>query len=326
MNKLLLVVALLLAGCMPREQAFVAAPAATAKVEQSAFYTADQTPLPQRVWLPESGKSKKPKAVIVAVHGFNDYSNAFETTGEFFSHHGIAVYAYDQRGFGHAPSRGIWAGEGNLNRDLKQYVELLSKRYPSVPVYIFGESMGAAVVITAVSDPAFPKVKGIVLLAPAVWGGESMSPVYTCTLWVAAHTFPFTKMSGRNLKIVPSNNYPMLRKLAHDPIIIKKTRIDAIYGVVNLMGDAFEKVPDLRVPVLMMYGGKDQVIPPNPIKYALSRFSEPVTFVYYPEGFHMLLRDLQGELVMKDILSWMGNSVRPVPSGLGKVILPEPKQ
>ena len=56
--------------------------------------------LPRRVWLPDD---TPPRAVILAVHGFNDYSNAFETFGTFAAGHGIAVHAYDQRGFGANP-------------------------------------------------------------------------------------------------------------------------------------------------------------------------------------------------------------------------------
>jgi len=47
-------------------------------------------------WLPDG----TPGAIVLALHGFNDYSNAFATTGQAFAASGIAVFAYDQRGFG----------------------------------------------------------------------------------------------------------------------------------------------------------------------------------------------------------------------------------
>ena len=49
--------------------------------------------------LPTSGV----KAVILALHGFNDYSNAFAMPARLWAERGIASYAYDQRGFGGAP-------------------------------------------------------------------------------------------------------------------------------------------------------------------------------------------------------------------------------
>jgi pimeloyl-ACP methyl ester carboxylesterase len=69
----------------------------------TSFVAADGQVLPLRKWLPDGGA----KAVILALHGFNDYSNAFEGPGEAWAKRGIATYAYDQRGFGAAPERGF---------------------------------------------------------------------------------------------------------------------------------------------------------------------------------------------------------------------------
>ena len=49
------------------------------RLEREFFRAADGAILPVRSWLPE----KKPfKAIIVAVHGFNDYSNSFTFPGK----------------------------------------------------------------------------------------------------------------------------------------------------------------------------------------------------------------------------------------------------
>src|SRR4051812_14889232 len=44
--------------------------------------------------------SPNPFAIIVALHGMSDYSNAFAIPGPWWAEHGISIYAYDQRGFG----------------------------------------------------------------------------------------------------------------------------------------------------------------------------------------------------------------------------------
>src|SRR5277367_4385341 len=79
-----------------------------------AVIAADGARLPMRVWLPDQA----PKAVVVGVHGFNDYSRSFESVGRFLSEHGIALYAYDQRGFGQAPNTGYWPSQKTLIDDL----------------------------------------------------------------------------------------------------------------------------------------------------------------------------------------------------------------
>ncbi len=105
------------------------------------------------------------------------------------------------------------------------------------------------------------------------------------------------------------------QRLVADPLIIKSTRIDAIYGMVGVMDTAYEKTPEVKAPVLLLYGGHDQVIPPEPIEEARHRFTSPIVYAYYPDGYHMLLRDLQGENVLKDVYSWIEHPKRPLPSG-----------
>ena len=290
--------------------------ACTPSVQPLAPLAADTSELPSQSWLPKN----KPRAVIIAVHGMNDYSHSFEGSGTFFRKHGIAVFAYDQRGFGHSANIGIWGGEENLTHDLGQYVGGLKKQYPHIPLYVLGESMGGAVAIAALSNPAFPKINGVILSAPAVWGAETIPAFYRVTLWLAAHTVPYKLLTGSELKIIASDNYPMLRALAADQLVIKGTRVDAVYGMVRLMDRAYEKIPDLKTPTLLLYGANDQVIPAKPIELALTRFSIPITYAYYPHGYHMLLRDLQAELVMRDILSWIQHPKEPLPSGLGKIL------
>ena len=50
-------------------------------------------------------------AVIIALHGMNDYANTYYLAGPWFAERGVALYAYDARGFGRSPNRGLWPGE-----------------------------------------------------------------------------------------------------------------------------------------------------------------------------------------------------------------------
>ncbi len=280
----------------------------------AAFVAGDGADLPMRQWLPAK---KQPRAVILALHGFNDYSNAFASPGEYFARRGIAVFAYDQRGFGNTSQRGVWGGRDNLTRDLAEAVLAISHKYPKVPLYVLGESMGGAVTIAALSKPGFPleRVKGVILSSPALWGDGTFNPLYRFMLWVTAHTLPQMELTGKGLRIRASDNIEMLRALGRDPLVIKKTRVDAIYGLVQLMDEAHLCIPQLHKPLLFLYGKNDQVIPPVAIQVALQQMSQPYRFAYYDKGWHMLLRDLQAETVWQDIMSWIENPDAPLPSG-----------
>jgi len=270
----------------------------------------DKTQLPLRSWIPHHN----PKAVIIAVHGFNDYGHAFEIPGEYMQQHGFAVYAYDQRGFGRAPFVGIWPGEENLIHDLSDITRAIKKRHPHIPIYILGESMGGAVAVIALTRHNFPKVNGLILSAPAVWGGEAMNPFFRSFLWLFAHTMPQHRITGQDLHILASDNIDMLRALGNDPLVIKQTRIDAIYGLVQLMGEAYKSIDKIKGPVLILYGAHDQVIPPVPVIKAIDKINVEKACAYYPLGYHMLLRDRHGDIVVDDIIAWIVNRRLPLPS------------
>lgn len=308
-----------IAACAPRLMA-VGDPVYDARLDIVAASTtaimADGASLPMRVFLAE-----KPRAAIVALHGFNDYSNAFSEPGPgpWLAERGIVVYAIDQRGFGRAPGRGLWAGDARMADDAASVVKLVRARHPGLPVYLLGSSMGGAVAMRAMVLPDPPEIDSLILAAPAVWGWRAMNDFYGVALWASAHLAPSYTLTGRGLEIMPSDNIEMLRALGRDPLVIKETRIDTIYGLVNLMDNAYAAAPEIDVPVLLLYGANDQIVPAPPIARALAAMKGQgvdVVAACYPNGYHMLLRGLDRETVWKDIEAWIAAHDAPLPSGV----------
>jgi acylglycerol lipase len=252
-----------------------------------------------------------PIAAIVALHGMSDYSNAFAMPAPWWADHGITTYAYDQRGFGRSPQLGIWPGNDVLRRDLADFVAVVKARHPGLPVYVLGESMGGAVAMTAFASDKPPKADGLILVSPAVWSRRTMPLSYRVVLWVTSHTIRGYPLSGSGLKIVPSDNLPMLIAIGRDPLFQKKARTDAIYGLVSLMDEAYAS-PSLldRLPMMLAYGGNDQIIPKRPTDEVIAKLGPNATVRRYPEGYHMLLRDLDGGTRWADIALWIGGQVQ----------------
>jgi alpha-beta hydrolase superfamily lysophospholipase len=274
------------------------------------FVTRDGTALPLRHW-----DAKQPRAVIVALHGMSDYSNAFAMPAPYWAEQGITLYAFDQRSFGSAPNPGLWPGASALQQDLHDCVEAVRARHPGLPVYALGESMGGAVVLTSLASAAPPRVDGVILVAPAVWSREDMPLLYRAVLWTTAHTVPWMTVSGKGLKIWPSDNIEMLRALSRDPLFQKKTRADAVWGLVNLMDDARNAPETLTSapPILLLYGENDQIIPRPPTEAVLKELQAKAPAVTteahrYPKGYHMLLRDKNAAIVWKDVVAFIDHS------------------
>lgn len=302
--------AVLLAACTPKVQDLGAA-REPPRLEATTFVSADGERLPLEVW-PAAGEAR---AVLVALHGFNDYRNAFRDAAAWWARQGIVTYAFDQRGFGETGRRGIWGGAAAMKLDAQTAIRLVRERHPGLPVHLLGESMGGAVALLAAADPEAPAVDGLILSAPAVWGAGAMSPFYRVTLWLGAHLFPASTFTGRGLGRLASDNLAMLRALGKDPQVIKQTRLDAIYGLTRLMGRALEAVGRVRSPVLLLYGAHDEVIPASAVREMAEGLARSPRIALYPAGWHMLLRDCQAPAVWRDVTAWLADPASPLPSG-----------
>ena len=63
-------------------------------------------------------------------------------------------------------------------------------------------------------------------------------------------------------------------------------------------------------PILFLYGANDQIIPAKPTQAVIASLQNktpklPLTVKRYEHGYHMLLRDLEGEIVDRDVADWI---------------------
>lgn len=284
----------------------------------------DGARLPYLQWLPAGGE---PRMAIVALHGMNDSKASFRLAGPWWAERGIATYAYDQRGFGRAPGQGEWAGEAAMTEDLRTVVALVRARHPNALVAVVGESMGGSVAIAAFASPRPPDAHRLILLAPGVWGWSAQGPVNSASLWVTARALG-------DLAIEPpefvtrdrfaSDNLPELIRNGTDPDSILSTRFDTLYGLVDLMETASNSLGRIAAPTLLMYGADDQIIRKGAMRRALERAGEAPTLrtAWYPDGYHLLNRDLAAEAVYSDVEAWLRAPFAALPSGASSV-LPE---
>jgi alpha-beta hydrolase superfamily lysophospholipase len=290
-------------------------------IEDRAFVVQDGARLPYRLWAPQG----EPWAVVVALHGMNDHSAAFRLAGPWWAERGIATYAYDQRGFGAAPGRGLWAGEALMVEDLRSVVALVRARHPNARIAVVGESMGGAVAISAFASSRPPAADQAILLAPAVWGWSSQSPFNAASLWVTARLLGDRAVSPPDWAvrdIRATDNLIELIANGNDPRFIRATRFDALYGLVDLMESATRKLGQVQGPVALLYGAHDQIIEKGPMRRALVRAGDPPNLrtAWYPDGWHLLNRDLQAEIVFRDVEALLHNPEASLPSGAPAVL------
>jgi alpha-beta hydrolase superfamily lysophospholipase len=303
--------AALLPGCAPT--VIPAGPKAQApRLTADHYVAADGTTLALATWPARNGH---PKAVVLGLHGFGDYRDAFEEPAEIWSQAGIVTYSYDQRGFGQSPTRGRWPGTETLVEDARAVAALLRQRHPDLPLYVVGESMGGAVALVAADHSM--EVDGLVLSAPAVRTRESFGPVASATLWFFAHTIPWLPAGPTSIDFRPTDNPKTLQKLQNDPLMLRQPRFDMGYGLLDLMDDSREVAPRVRVPYMILHGVGDRLVPDGPLKAIIEVLPPRADskLAFYKSGYHLLMRDKDGPKVSADIAAWMSDHKARLPSG-----------
>jgi alpha-beta hydrolase superfamily lysophospholipase len=270
----------------------------------------DRARIPLRIW-PAQGAEK---GVILALHGFNDSRDAWETSAPLFAQAGFSVWAPDLRGFGAAPARGGWVGSGRLAEDAREELKQLAAEHPGKPLWLMGESMGGAIAMVVASHPSGLSLSGVVLLAPAVW---DTGLVGRTSAHLLAAIAPNGGVSGRELPVhvVASDNIEALRRLYFDPLTLHVTKLAALSGLVDLMTQAAHAAKWQTLPTLVVYGNRDQLVPAQAMAEAWERFPSSVRRDLIPGGHHLLLREKAGRRVLVDVLSWLSQPDVLLPSG-----------
>ena len=316
-----ILLALSTAGCAPVMQS-AGAPGlgfTGPRLTDDAFISFDAAQLGLKHWDPPSGE---PWAVVVGLHGINDYSNAFHLAADYWARDGIATYAFDQRGYGRSPHRGVWPGESLMVEDLRTFCALIRQRYPHAIIAVAGVSMGGAVAINAFASDRPPDADRVVLLAPAVWGWSTQPLPYKTVLWLTAHADPSLSLGPPDFithSIHPSDNLDELRAMGRDRLMTWGARVDALYGLVNLMEDASDRIGQIRAPTLYLAGAHDELVPAKAMRLAASRLPGADRSAYYPRGWHLLLVDKQAENVWRDVEAYLRDPSGALPSGASPI-------
>lgn len=301
---LIICIAFAIQACVsfPDAPSPVAPPVLAGNVIQSV----DGALLPMTTW-----PAREPRAVILAVHGMNDYSHAFAMPAEWWADNAaLTTYAIDQRGFGGAPQFGRWSGAETMKADLRAAVAAIRAAHPDAPLYVIGHSMGAAVVMAAEADAPLG-ADGLILAAPGVWGGSALPLSHRIAANFAATIAPGKTLTGERAGRQASDNIDVLRAMGADPKVIKATRTDAVLGVVRVMGEAFENTNGVCTDALVLIGRKDEVIPLRAMEHVAENLCGDVDVRRYQDGWHFLFRDLQRERVWRDVAGWIESRTDP---------------
>jgi alpha-beta hydrolase superfamily lysophospholipase len=269
------------------------------RMRYGAFKASDGADVPYRLWLP-----KRPRAMLLLLHGCCDYSGAFDTVAPKLARAGFAVMAYDQRGFGATASRGSWAGQDRIVGDVSEAAQFLRARLrPGLPLFVMGESMGGAVAIHAASETTL-NPDGMVLIAPGALASAFRRSLYAWIIYL------FRKIAGKAELVVERLDSSELSadaaiRLLGDPLVMRSINAELLDGVITLAHSAVEAARRVAVPTLTMAGAKDDLLRRDCIFQLHQNLAGPKAWADIEDGPHLLLHWARGKEVMRLARRWI---------------------
>jgi alpha-beta hydrolase superfamily lysophospholipase len=257
---------------------------------------------PVATWQP----SGNPRAIAVVVHGITANAQCLASVGNALAADGVLTYGVDLRGHGWWYSRVRQAAAGRRCdydasvHDVDALIVRLHAQHPSLPIFLIGESVGAAVMLRAAVDRSAP-IDGIVLCAPGTRCARA-NP-----LWVLGDVW--RACLGRKIDL---SRYQAAYG-TEDKVALKQMRHDGgmrtIFSARELIGtlcfihenDKVAASMPPQLPILMLQGADDRTIRPDSARKLFSELPcKDKRYISVPECGHVLLATPRVKPMVKD--------------------------
>ena len=275
----------------------------------------------------------KVKGIFQIVHGMQEHKERYLHFMEYLAAQGYACIAHDHRGHGNSirdvQDRGYFYDEkaSAIVEDINDVAEDLRRRYPDVPVYMLGHSMGSLVVrkylknhdekiqklvITGPvwNNPASGPGLGLVKILNRLRGGKTVSPFVEK---ISTGSFD-KKIPGETKNRWLSVNEDNVSDFNSDPANGFPFTLNGYKNLLQLVRDVYSpkgwqmKNPDL--PVLFLGGEQDPVIGSpkefdNTVQKLKDRGYAHISKKLYPNMRHEILNETNRMEVYEDIVKFL---------------------
>ena len=280
---------------------------------EDVFSGAGGLPLYGRGYRPSEGETR---GAVIFMNGLKDHGDRYAAISQQLVKHGYAAYAFDMRGHGRSAGQrvGVARFDDYLD-DLSIFVARVRAQEPNKPIFVFGHSLGGAIVALYAIE-RHPDVAGVIVSSPAA--AFTDPPLAAALVRVADAVAPNAPA------VAPPNpgfsrDPRVVADMDHDPLIFQDpgpahTAAQIIDGVHRIWAHPEQ----LTVPLLSLHGTGDTLTAPSGSRDLVTRAgSRDKTLRLYPGFAHDLVHEPGHERVLADIVTWLDAHTSTPPAAVG---------
>jgi alpha-beta hydrolase superfamily lysophospholipase len=247
-------------------------------------------------------------AGLIIVHGIAEHASRYRHVPQALARHGIACFAYDQRGHGRHPGRRTDIEDfDHFAADLETVGQALRQRFPTLPLFVWGHSMGSVIVTLAAID-RLRWARGIITTGHALHALPNLDGATGTAIKFAAKMAPRFRVrlgiDGAKLTQVLETQ----RAHMADPLIPRSASLRLLLGFATGCETCARSLPKIAQPWLAVHGEADSVCPPSGSAAVVAQLgSADKTLVSYPGLLHEVHNeDAAARAVLFELMSdWM---------------------
>jgi alpha-beta hydrolase superfamily lysophospholipase len=207
--------------------------------------------------------AERPQAALLIVHGLAEYAGRYAALASELAGRGISCFAYDQRGHGAAPGpRTHVARFDHYVEDLLRVATQVRERDQTLPLYLWGHSMGAIVVAAAAAAAATLPVRGAILTSNSleVFRYRSPNPLHPWLRSLARVAPRLRVPLGLDPRKI-SSDIAVQQAYGTDPRIPRTASLRLIVEFANACELLRTSARQIRMPCLVLHGEYDAIAP-----------------------------------------------------------------
>ena len=227
------------------------------------------------------------QAGLLIVHGIAEHANRYRHVAAALGNNGIACFAYDQQGHGLFPGPRTHVQDfADFAEDLESVGKALRERFPALPLFVWGHSMGSVVVTLAAID-GLSWANGVITSGAALHATPKLDGIGGAVARIAAALAPRVRISLRIDGSKLSRVEEIQRQHMSDPLVPRTASLRLLYGFALACRKCNANLASITQPWLAVHGEADAVCPPSGSKALIGGLgSTDKQLVTYPRLLH----------------------------------------